>query len=159
MTNLYTNDHSRNTSYLRKYDPIKQFFCLPPYNDKSRLIVVLQENLVHFDDSLLPCNIPTTIVKTLTVIQHLVSSPLKDKDKFYYTALSKQSHSYTELLFISAKIISYMVQTENNADHKPSLIETKPPHRNKTHLIGLSSLSHISYTVMTERTNSYKTLA
>ena len=51
--------------------------------------------------------------------KHLVSSPLDDKDIFYYTALSKQSHSYNELLFIAAKIISYMVQTEQKySDHK-----------------------------------------
>ena len=62
----------------------------------------------------MPCNIPTQIVKPLTVIKHLVSSPLDDKDISYYTALSKQSHSYNELLFIAAKTISYMVQTEQN---------------------------------------------
>ena len=34
----------------------------------------------------------------LTVIKHLVPSPLDDKDKSYYTALSKQSYSYNELI-------------------------------------------------------------
>ena len=29
----------------------------------------------------LPCDIPTQIVKPLTVIKHLVSSPLDDEDK------------------------------------------------------------------------------
>ena len=75
---------------------------------------------------LLPCNIPTTIVKPFTVINYLVFSPLDDKDKSYYTALSKQSHSYDELLFISAEIISYMVQTENKAEHKPLVEQTAP---------------------------------
>ena len=58
-------------------------------------------------------------MKPLTVIKYLVSSPLDDKDKSFYTALSKQSYSYNELLFISAKVISYMVQTEQKAERKP----------------------------------------
>ena len=36
MTNLYTLDHSCITGYLRNYDPIKQYFCLLPYDDTSR---------------------------------------------------------------------------------------------------------------------------
>ena len=112
LTNLYTIDHSKITGYLRNYDPIKQYCCLLPHNDTSRPLIVPQEYLIHFDDFSLPCSIPTQIVKPLTVIKHLVSSPLDDKDTSYYTALSKQSHSYNELLFIAAKIISYMVQTE-----------------------------------------------
>ena len=67
---------------------------------------------------MLPCNIPTQIVKPLTVIKHFVSSPLDDKDKSYYTALYKQTYSYNELLFISAKIISFMVQAEHKTEHK-----------------------------------------
>ena len=97
---------------------MKQDFCLLPYNITSRLLFVPQEYLIHFDDFLLHCNIPTQIVKPLTVIKHLVSSPLDDKDKSYYTPLSKQSHSYNELLFISAKVISFMVQTEHKTEHK-----------------------------------------
>ena len=61
---------------------------------------------------LLPCNIPTQIVKPLTVIKHLVSTPLDDKDTSHYTALYKQSYSYNEFLLIAAKVISYMVQAE-----------------------------------------------
>ena len=83
MTHLYTIDHSRITGYLRNYDPIKQYFCLLPYNDASRPLIVPQEYLIHFDDFLLPCIIPTQIVKPLTEIKHLVSSPLNDKDKSY----------------------------------------------------------------------------
>ena len=67
---------------------------------------------------LLPCNVPTQIVKLLTVIKHLVSSPLDDKDKTYYTALYKQTYSYNELLFIAAKSISIMVQAEHKSKHK-----------------------------------------
>ena len=33
MTNLYTPDHSCITGYLRNYNPIKQYFCLLPYNN------------------------------------------------------------------------------------------------------------------------------
>ena len=120
MTNLYTIGHSRITGYLRNYDPIKQYFCLLSLNDTSPPIIVAQENLIHFDDFLLPCNITTQIVKPLTVIKHLVSSPLDDKDKSYYTALSKESKSYNELHFHSAKVISYMVQTEQNTERKPT---------------------------------------
>ena len=67
---------------------------------------------------MLPCNIPIQIVKPLTVIKHLVSSAPDNKDKLYYTTLSKQSYTYNELLVISAKITSYMVQTEHKEEHK-----------------------------------------
>ena len=67
---------------------------------------------------MLPCNIPTQIVKPLTVIKHLVSSPLDDKDRTYYTGLYKQTYSYNELLFIAAKTISFMVQVEQKTEHK-----------------------------------------
>ena len=114
MTNLYTIDHSKITGCLRNYDPIKQFSCLLPHNATSRPLIVPQEYLIHFDDFLLPCNIPTQIVKPLSVIKHLVSTPLDDKDTSHYTALYKQSYSYNELLFIAAKVISYMVQAEQH---------------------------------------------
>ena len=130
MTNLYTIDHSRKTGYLRNNDPIELYFCLLPHNDTSRPLIVHQEYLIHFDDFMLPCNIPTRIVKPLAVIKHLVSSSLKDKDTSYYTALSKQSHCFNELLFISAKLISYMVQSEEKSAHKPSPIEHTSPIRN-----------------------------
>ena len=55
MTHLFTMDHARITCYLRHYDPIKQYFCLLPYNDTSRPLIVRQEYLIHFDDFLLPC--------------------------------------------------------------------------------------------------------
>ena len=97
MTHLYTIDHSRITGFLRNYDPIKQYFCLLPYNDTSRPIIVPQEYLIHFDDFLLPCNVPNIIPMPLTVIKHFVSTPLTDKEKSCCTALSKQSYSYNEL--------------------------------------------------------------
>ena len=49
MTKLYTKDHSRITGYLRNYDPIKQNFCLLPFKDTSRPLIVPQEYLIHFD--------------------------------------------------------------------------------------------------------------
>ena len=70
MTLLYTIDDSKIIGYLRTYDPIKQYFCLPPHNNSSRPLIVPQEYLIHFDDLLLPCNIPTQIVKPLTLIKH-----------------------------------------------------------------------------------------
>ena len=103
---LKTDESDSSFLSLSRYGPFKQNFCLIPYNDTSRPPITPQEYLIHFDDFLLPCNIPTQIVKPLTVIKHIVSSPLDDKDKSYYTALAKQSHSYNELLFISAKICS-----------------------------------------------------
>ena len=118
MTNMYTLDHSCITSYLRNYDPRKQYFCLLPYNNTSRPLIVPQEYLIHYGDFLLPCNIPTQIVKPLTVNKHLVSSPLDDKDRTYYTALYKQTYSYNELFFISVKTISFMVQAEQKTEHK-----------------------------------------
>ena len=81
MTNMYTLGHSCITGYLRNYDPIKHYFCLLPYNNTSRPLIVPQEYLINFDDFLLPCNIPTQIVKPLAVIKHLVFSALDDKDK------------------------------------------------------------------------------
>ena len=118
MTNIYTLDHSCITGYLRNYDPIKQYYCLLPYNNTSRPLIVPKEYLIRFDDFLLPCNVPTQIVKPLTVIKHLVSSPLDDKDKTFYTALYKQTLLYNELLFIAAKTISFMVQAEQKSEHK-----------------------------------------
>ena len=118
MTNMYTLDHSCITGYLRNYYPIKQYFCLLPYNNTSLPLIVPQEYLIHFDDFLLPSNFPTQIVKPLTVIKHLVSSPLDDKDRTYYTALYKQTYSYNDFLFISAKTISFMVQAEQKTEHK-----------------------------------------
>ena len=118
MTNMYTLDHSCITGYLRNYDPIKQYYCLLPYNNTSRPLIVPQEYLIHFDDCLVPCNVPTQIVKPLTVIKHLVSSPLDDKDKTHYTALYKHTYSYNELLFNAAKTISFMVQAEQKSEHK-----------------------------------------
>ena len=128
MTNMYTLDHSCKTGYLRNYDLIKQYFCLLSYNNTSRPLIVPQEYFIHFDDFLLPCNIPTQIVKPLTVSKHLVSSPLDDKDRSYYTALYKQTYSYNDLLFISAKIISFVVQAEHKTEHKshPSPIKNTP---------------------------------
>ena len=125
MTNRYTLDHSCITGYLRNYDPIKQYFCLLPHNNTSRPLIVPQEYLIHYDDFLLPCNIPTQIAKPLTVIKHLVSSPLDDKDRTYYTALYKQTYSYNELLFISAKTIFFMVQAEQKTEHKSHTSPTK----------------------------------
>ena len=81
MTHLCTIDNSRNTGYLRNYDPIKQCFCLLPYNDTSRPIIVPQEFFIHFDDFLLPCNNLTITAKPLTVIGHFVYAPLNDKEK------------------------------------------------------------------------------
>ena len=130
MTNLYTIDHSRITGYLRNYDPTKQYVCLLPFNDTTRPLIVSQEYLIHFDTFLLPCIIPTQIVKLLTVIKHLVFCPLDDKDKAYYTALSKHFHSYNELLFISAKVLSYMVQAEQKTERKPPTPEHSSPFRN-----------------------------
>ena len=115
---MYTLDHSCTKGYLRNYDPIKQYFWLLPYNNASRPLTVPQGYLIHFDDFLLPCKIPTQIVKPLTVIKDLVSSPLDEKDKSYYTTLYKQTYSINELLFISAKTISFMVQSEHKTEHK-----------------------------------------
>ena len=118
MTHLYTIDHSRITGYLQNYDPMKKFFCLISYNNTSRPIIVPQENMINFDNFLLPCNVPTINAKPLTVIKHLVSAPLNDKEKSYNTALSKQAHSYNELLFISAKVITFMVKAEKAKSEK-----------------------------------------
>ena len=113
MTNLYANDHFKTTGYLRNYDPIEQNFCHLFHNDTSRPLIVPQENLIHFDDFLLPCNNTTQIVKPLTVFK-----PLDDKDTSYYTALYKQSYSYNELLFISSKVIFFIVKSEQITERK-----------------------------------------
>ena len=59
MTNMYTLDHSCITGYLRNYVPLKQYFCLLPYKNTSSPLIVRQENLILFDNFVLPCNIPT----------------------------------------------------------------------------------------------------
>ena len=123
MTHMYTIDHPRITGYLRNYDPIKLYFRLLPYNDTSRPMFVPQEYLIHFDDSLLPCNVPTIIEKPLDVIKHIVFAPLNDKEKPYYKAPLKQAYSYSELMFISAQVIAFMVKAE----------KTKSDIQNTTH--------------------------
>ena len=54
MTNMYTLEHICITGYLRNYDPIKQNFCLLPYNNTSRPLIVPQEYLIHFDEFCCP---------------------------------------------------------------------------------------------------------
>ena len=140
MTNLYTIDHSKVTRYLPNFDPIEQYFCQLPRNDSSRHLIVPQEYLIHFDHFLLPCIIPTQIVKPLTVIKHLVSSPLDDKDTSSYTALAKKLTSIMNfcsllqkpfLLWIKPnkniliRIISPLQNLPSNI-HKP-LVETFLP--------------------------------
>ena len=120
MTNMYTLDHSCITGYLRNYDAIKQYYCLLPYNNTSRPLIVPQEYLIQFEYFLLPCNVPTQIVqivKPLIVIKILSLLRLMTKIK-HYTALYKQTYSYNELLFIAAKTISLMVQAEQKSEHK-----------------------------------------
>ena len=151
MTNMYSLDHFCITGYLRNYDPIKQYIRLLPYNNTSRPINVPQEYLLHFDDFLLPCNIPTQIVKALTVIKHIVSSPLEDKDKAYYTALYKQTYSYNELLFIAAKTISFMVQ----AEQKTARISHSSPIKN-THDKLSSVLNNRTFRDITSLLDPYK---
>ena len=163
MTNLYIIDHSKITGYLRNYDPVKQNFCLLPHNDTSRPLIVPQEYLIHFDDFLLPCNIPTQIVKPLTVIKHLVSTPLDDKDTLHYIALYEQSYSYNELSFIAAKVISYMVQAEQQLavqneqrsynDHNSP---TKSPIKQTTSEILATILNNRTFKDLTQMLDPYK---
>ena len=101
------------------------------------------------------CNFPTQIVKPFTVIKHLVCSPLNDKVKSYYTALAKQSHSYNEFLFIAAKYISYMVQTEQKAEHKPPPIEHTSPIRNSSETLS-SHLNNRTFKDITPLLDPYK---
>ena len=61
--NIHITIYHDQFIYVRNYDPIRQYFCLLPYNHTSRTLIVSQEQLVHFDDFLLHCNVPTTIVK------------------------------------------------------------------------------------------------
>ena len=91
MTNMYTLDHSCITDYLRNYEPIKQNFCLLPYNNTSRPLIVPQEYLIHYDDFLLPSNIPTQIVKPLTVIHIFVKC--KNTPPFTMTNMYTLDHS------------------------------------------------------------------
>ena len=141
---MYTLDHSCITGYLRRYDPIKQYFCLLPYNITSRPLIVPQEYLVHFDDFLLPGNIPTEIVKPRIAIKHLVSSPLDDKDKTYYTTLYKQTYSYDELLFIAAKTTSFMVQAEQKTGHKSHSSTIKKTPDKLSSVLNNRTLRHIT---------------
>ena len=140
MTNLCTIDHSKITGYLRNYNPIKQYFCLLPRNDTSRPLVVLQEDLIQVDDLLFPCNIPEQIVKPLTVNKHLLSSPLDDKETSSYTTLTKLAHPYNELHFISARLISFMVQAEIKSEHKLPTFEHTSPIRTQNTSEKLSSI-------------------
>ena len=97
------------------------------------------------------CCLAALLLKPLTVIKHLVSSPLDDEDTSYYTALAKQLHFYSELLFISVKINSY-IPTEQKADHKPPPIEYTLPIRNTSETFSsvfnnrtLRDITHLLY--------------
>ena len=120
---------------------------------KSFRLVPLRDVCIHH------CNIPTVIVKPLSVFKHLVSSPLEDKDTSYYTALSKQSYSYKELLLISAKVISFMVKSEQNTNKKSTHFERhRFPSRNSSFLTDKMTvmLSLRSIEDMTEKFEPYK---
>ena len=132
MTHLHTIDHSRITSYFRNYDPNKQYFCLLPYNDTSRPLIVPQEYLIYFDDFLLPCNIPTQIVKPLKVIKDLVSSPLVDKDKSYYTALAKQSAFIQRITYSSNQPNLFHTLYKQNKKQNINPLKLNIPHQFKT---------------------------
>ena len=147
----------KKTGYLRNYDPIKQYFCLLPHNETSRRLIVHQESLIPFDDFLLPCNISTQIVKPLRVIKHLVSSSLDDKETSYYTAFSKRN-SYNELLFIAAKTISFMDQTEQKrtySNHK-SLPKSPIKHSQTTNQKLSTILNKPTLKNLTQMLNPYK---
>ena len=108
MPYLHTLDHSKITGHLRNYDPIKQYFCLLPHNDTSRPLIVHQKYLIHCN-FLLPCKLPTQMVKPLAVIKHLVSSLLDDKDTSYYSTLSKQSYFYNELYLYKSHFVHGLI--------------------------------------------------
>ena len=97
-------------------------------------------------------------MKPPTVIKHLVFSPLDDKNKSYYTALSKQSYSYNELLFISAKVIAFMVQTEQKTERKPPTTEHSSPIPNAPQKLSYSfnnrTLREIDYLMEPYKKNS-----
>ena len=185
MTNLYKIDHSRIdhiTSFLRNYDPIKEYFCLLSHNDTSRPLIVPQEYLLHLDDFLLPCDIPNTIVQPPTVIKNLVFSPHDDKDLI--TLLFQNNHipiTNCSLFLLKFFPIWYKPETYLNTNllllnipspicttsDKLSSILNNRTLRDITQLLDpfkrnpsacLSPLSYISYTVMTEHTNSYNPL-
>ena len=119
LTHLYTIDHARITDYIRKYDPIKQYFCLLPFNDTSRPLFVPQEYLLHFDDFLLPCNIPTQIVKPLTVIIHLVSSSLDDNKNHVIPLLPNNRTHITNCPVSQPKLFQtwYKQNTKQKINH------------------------------------------
>ena len=71
MTNMYTLDQSCITGYLRNYDPIKQYFCLLPYNNTSRPLIVPQEYLIHYDDF---CCLATSLLKLQNLLLLLNTS-------------------------------------------------------------------------------------
>ena len=101
-------------SATANFDHIKHYYCLLPSNDTSRPFIVPSiDYSIHFDDFLLLCNVPSIIAKPLAVIKHLVSTPLNDKNHFIQLCQSKLKNLFLkELLFISAKVIASMVETE-----------------------------------------------
>ena len=73
-----------------------------------RPLVVPQKHLIHFDNYIASLYYTIPSFKPLTLVKHLVSAPLDDKDNSY-TALSEQFYSYSELLFFSLKNLPFMV--------------------------------------------------
>ena len=118
MAHLYTIDHSRKAGYLRNFDPLNHYYGLWPNNDASRHIIVPQENLLHFDDFLLPCNVPTIIA-------------------------SKQTYFYNELLFISARSSpSWLKQKKLDMKHSIPLMNNTLLDNQKSPLTNLTMFLH-----------------
>ena len=157
MTHMYTIDHSRITGYLQNFDPIKQYFCPLPYNDTSKPIIVPQEYLIHFDDFLLPCNVPIIIAKTLTVIEHLISAPLNDKEiSTKQSYQNKLIHKTNYCSFPLKSLLSWSRQKRPNLKHNIPLLKItlrnhqQPLLTNSTmflhHELSMISLTNLNHT-------------
>ena len=109
------NRSHKNKSKIKKLRFIETKFSLPS-KWKPKKTIVLQENLILNDDSLLQEDIPKGITDPLPPIQPIASQPLGDCEKSYY-AIAKKGYSNNELLIIISHLIS-MLTKRKMKEHK-----------------------------------------
>ena len=126
MTNMYTLDHSCITGYLRNYDPIKQYFCLLPYNNTSRPLIVPQEYLIHYDDFCCPATFLLKLQNLLLLLNTSFLLHLTIKiERTIQHSTSKRIHTMNSSLSLPKLPLSwYKLNKKLNINHTLHLKKT-----------------------------------
>ena len=108
LQGTYKLDHLASTGTLRNYDPVKQYYIFTPHQYPDRPLIVPQEALISFDDFLLPDNIPNSIKPFFPQLNDIVTGPLSDSERSYYTATLHKLYTYNELAYIISKLVRFL---------------------------------------------------